>query len=113
MNRHVADLDTFFAKAKALADRFAERAGHHDATGEFPFANFEALFEAGLLSITAPAAYGGPGRGLVDAQPVISEIARGEPSTALVLAMNYLQFAMAAASRRRDRAAFAGDADAA
>lgn len=91
MNSHVADLDSLVGKARVLADRFAGTAGHHDATGEFPFANFRALFDAGLLSITAPTAYGGPGRGLVDAQAVISEIARGEPSTALVLAMNYLQ----------------------
>ncbi|MCX5493700.1 acyl-CoA/acyl-ACP dehydrogenase [Kaistia dalseonensis] len=98
MNSHVADHDTFIGKARVLADRFAQTAAHHDVTGEFPAANFQALFEAGLLSIPAAKAYGGPGRGLVDAQAVISEIARGEPSTALVLAMNYLQFATIARS---------------
>jgi len=76
-------------KARRLAVDFAERAAHHDATGEFPFENFKRLFEAGLLGLVTAREHGGQGGGLTEAQAVVSEIARGEPSTALVLAMHY------------------------
>ncbi|TBC60706.1 acyl-CoA dehydrogenase (plasmid) [Rhizobium leguminosarum] len=76
-------------KARRLAIDFAERAAHFDATGEFPFENFTHLYEAGLLGLVTAREHGGHGGGLVEAQAVISEIARGEPSTALVLAMHY------------------------
>ncbi|MGR9228299.1 acyl-CoA dehydrogenase family protein [Rhizobium leguminosarum] len=76
-------------KARRLAIDFSERAAHFDATGEFPFENFTHLYEAGLLGLVTASEHGGYGGGLVEAQAVISEIARGEPSTALVLAMHY------------------------
>ncbi|MGR9396374.1 acyl-CoA dehydrogenase family protein (plasmid) [Rhizobium leguminosarum] len=76
-------------KARRLAIDFTERAAHFDATGEFPFENFTRLYEAGLLGLVTASEHGGYGSGLVEAQAVISEIARGEPSTALVLAMHY------------------------
>ncbi|MEK1892782.1 MAG: acyl-CoA dehydrogenase family protein [Rhizobium sp.] len=76
-------------KARRLAVDFAERAAHYDATGEFPFENFTRLFEAGLLGLVTARESGGHGGGLAEAQAVVSEIARGEPSTALVLAMHY------------------------
>lgn len=76
-------------KARSLADRFALSASHFDETGDFPFGNFDALFDAGLLRLTASPAHGGFGGGLTEAQAVVAEIARGEPSTALVLAMHY------------------------
>jgi alkylation response protein AidB-like acyl-CoA dehydrogenase len=75
--------------ARHLADAFAADAGHYDATGDFPFDNFTKLFDAGLLGLVTAREHGGFGGGLADAQAVISEIARGEPSTALVLAMHY------------------------
>ena len=76
-------------KVKNLADDFALRAAHHDASGDFPFDNFRELFDADLLGLVTAREQGGLGSGLADAQAVISEIARGEPSTALVLAMHY------------------------
>ncbi|MDL2406883.1 acyl-CoA dehydrogenase family protein [Rhizobium calliandrae] len=81
--------EDIIGKAHRLADDFSATAAHHDATGEFPFANFDRLFETGLLGLVTAREHGGYGGGLVDAQAVISEIARGEPSTALVLAMHY------------------------
>ncbi|WP_018326388.1 acyl-CoA dehydrogenase family protein, partial [Rhizobium giardinii] len=83
------DLNDPIGKAQSLADEFSARAAHHDATGDFPFANFERLFEAGLLGLVTAREHGGLGGGLSEAQAIISEIARGEPSTALVLAMHY------------------------
>lgn len=75
--------------AEALARRFAERAGHFDRTATFPHENFEALGRSGLLGLLVPRRLGGQGAGLYQAQAVISALARGEPSTALVLAMHY------------------------
>lgn len=76
-------------EARRLAVEFAERASHFDATGQFPFENFPRLFEAGLLGLVADREQGGLGGGLAQALAVVSEIARGEPSTGLVLAMHY------------------------
>jgi alkylation response protein AidB-like acyl-CoA dehydrogenase len=85
----IAEFPALLAKAKTLADQFALSASHYDETGNFPFVNFDALFDAGLLRLTASLDNGGFGGGLTEAQAVIAEIARGEPSTALVLAMHY------------------------
>jgi alkylation response protein AidB-like acyl-CoA dehydrogenase len=83
------EFNDLIGKVKNLADDFALRAAHHDASGDFPFDNFRELFDADLLGLVTAREQGGLGSGLADAQAVISEIARGEPSTALVLAMHY------------------------
>lgn len=76
-----------------LSADFALTAEHHDRTANFPFANFDRLAEAGLLALTVPRKHGGGGAGLSDAIKVVGGIARGEPSTALVLAMQYAMHA--------------------
>jgi alkylation response protein AidB-like acyl-CoA dehydrogenase len=78
---------------EALRLEFAQTAERYDRSAAFPFANFDRLAEAGLLSITVPRAFGGGGAGLSEALAVIGGIARGEPSTALVLAMQYAMHA--------------------
>ncbi|MGL4964331.1 MAG: acyl-CoA dehydrogenase family protein [Inquilinus sp.] len=77
----------------ALAAEFSRTAAEHDRSGIFPFANFDRLAEDGLLALVTPRRFGGLGGGLQDAATVIGGIARGEPSTALVLSMQYLQHA--------------------
>jgi len=89
MNKPVMLVDT----TSALADAFARDAGRHDRVASFPFENFEALRSAGLLALTVPARFGGAGAGLAEASAVIGRIAQGEPSTALVLAMQYIHHA--------------------
>lgn len=89
MTRPLALADT----VAALTARFAATAADYDASGEFPHANFALLREAGLLALTAPAELGGRGGGLSEAAEVIGGVARGEPSTALVLTMQYLNLA--------------------
>jgi alkylation response protein AidB-like acyl-CoA dehydrogenase len=74
----------------SLATEFARTAADYDRTAEFPFANFDRLSEAGLLTLTLPRHLGGRGAGLAEALTVIGGIARGEPSTALVLTMQYV-----------------------
>ncbi|RWX74970.1 acyl-CoA dehydrogenase [Neorhizobium lilium] len=86
-----ADLADAIVRAEELGKRFALTAGHYDATGEFPFANFDALHQAGLLGLVTAVEHGGLGGGLSEALAVVSAIARGEPSTALVLSMHYNQ----------------------
>jgi len=81
------DLD---AVLPGLTQAFAATAGRHDREASFPFANFKALHEAGLLALTAPARLGGLESDLPTALKVISAVARGEPATALVLVMQYL-----------------------
>ncbi|MDP9916820.1 alkylation response protein AidB-like acyl-CoA dehydrogenase [Variovorax boronicumulans] len=74
-----------------LSDQFASTAADHDRSGAFPRQNFEALQAHGLIGLVAPAAYGGGGATLATARRVIAAVARGEPATALILTMTYLQ----------------------
>ncbi|UFZ05121.1 acyl-CoA/acyl-ACP dehydrogenase [Bradyrhizobium ontarionense] len=83
-------------RARRLVPLFAERAPAHDRDGSFPFQNFKDLFDAGLLSLTVPTALGGHGAGARLTARVLGIIAEADPSTALVLAMHYIQhFVMA------------------
>jgi len=77
-----------------LSARFAATADRHDREASFPFENFEALKAAGLLALTAPPRLGGQGADLATALKVIQAVAYGEPSTALVLAMQYIFHAL-------------------
>jgi alkylation response protein AidB-like acyl-CoA dehydrogenase len=78
-------------KARLLAADFARRAAVHDRDASFPFRNFQALFDAGLLTLTVPRERGGLGAGMLETMRVLNEVARGCASTALVLAMHYIQ----------------------
>ncbi|MBV9510166.1 MAG: acyl-CoA dehydrogenase family protein, partial [Caulobacteraceae bacterium] len=74
----------------ALTAQFEAGAAAHDADSTFPFENFAALKDAGLLALTAPRELGGGAADLKTALTVIRAVARGEPATALVLTMQYL-----------------------
>jgi len=65
------------ARARALADHeFRERAARWDEREEYPWDNVKRLVEAGLMGMTVPAAYGGPGRDLLDVILAIEQVAR-------------------------------------
>ena len=65
------------ARARALADHeFRQRAARWDEQEEYPWDNVKRLVEAGLLGMTVPAAYGGPGRALLDVVLAIEQVAR-------------------------------------
>jgi len=84
------------ARASNLAVRFAERAPEHDRDASFPFENFAELSQAGLLSLSVPAALGGAGAGALTIARVLRVLGKADPSTALVLSMHYIQhFVMA------------------
>jgi alkylation response protein AidB-like acyl-CoA dehydrogenase len=86
------------SRAAELGRRFARDADRLDRLGEVPAANVGALHDAGLLALTVSRDEGGHGGGLTAASAVISAIAQGEPSTALILSMHYSQHAQIARS---------------
>ncbi|MCF1462027.1 acyl-CoA dehydrogenase [Agrobacterium vitis] len=75
--------------ARELARDFATRAAEYDRSGDFPHDNIAALHKAGLLALLIAKDHGGLGANLETAQKVVSEIAVGDPSTALILTMHY------------------------
>lgn len=74
-----------------ITRELAASAADHDRSGAFPAANFALLQRHGLLGLTVPKALGGGGADLPTARRVIAAVAKGEPSTALILVMQYLQ----------------------
>jgi len=89
------DLDAILPR---LTQRFAATADEHDRDATFPFENFAVLHKAGLLTLTTPRDLGGQGADLPTALRVIQAVARGEPSTALVLVMQSMSTARSAAA---------------
>jgi alkylation response protein AidB-like acyl-CoA dehydrogenase len=85
--------EAFLVRLQGITECLAHTAQHYDDSGEFPHDNFRLLHEHGLLGLTVPRALGGDEADLAQAQQVISAVARGEPSTALILVMQYLQHA--------------------
>ena len=92
----VADFDTALER---LSQQLAATAHVYDESGDFPQDNFKLLHEHGLLALTVPKALGGGGASLVQARQVIAAVAKGEPSTALILVMQYLQHSRLQGSR--------------
>ncbi|GAB6408713.1 acyl-CoA dehydrogenase family protein [Pseudomonas sp. MHK4] len=85
------------ANFEALLERLSEQLGAsahlYDESGAFPHDNFKLLHQHGLVALTVPKALGGGGASLTQARKAIGAIAKGEPSTALILVMQYLQHA--------------------
>ncbi len=72
-----------------LTKQLAETAEHYDRSAEFPRANFDLLAREGLIGLTVPIDLGGQGATLSQAMRVLGAVAKGEPSTALILFMTY------------------------
>ncbi|THF62718.1 acyl-CoA dehydrogenase family protein [Pseudothauera rhizosphaerae] len=79
------------ARGSELARMFAAGAAEADAAGRLPVENFAELHRSGLLSLVIARKHGGLGGGLADAVEAVAVIAQGEPATALILAMHYIQ----------------------
>ncbi|MEM6825749.1 MAG: 3-sulfinopropanoyl-CoA desulfinase [Pseudomonadota bacterium] len=62
--------------ARALAPRFAERAAHWDQARTYCWENVAELAEVGLMGMTIPPRFGGPGASLLDVVLVVEEIAK-------------------------------------
>jgi alkylation response protein AidB-like acyl-CoA dehydrogenase len=78
----------------------AQTAQAYDRSAEFPAANFKMLAREGLIGLTVAPEYGGRGAGLAESLRVLGAVAKGEPSTALILFMTYGYHASPAKTRR-------------
>jgi alkylation response protein AidB-like acyl-CoA dehydrogenase len=76
--------------AAALSEEFAATAGNLDAQAAFPFDNLARVADAGLTGLVTPRRFGGLEAGVADAVRIVRILGRGEPSTALVVAQQYL-----------------------
>lgn len=88
---HTSTPASALAQAPELARTFAAGAAEADRNARLPVENFAALHRAGLLDLVIARDQGGLGGGLGDAIAAVSTIAQGEPATALILAMHYIQ----------------------
>ncbi len=70
-----------------------------DRAAAFPSDNFDFLASERLIGLTVSRALGGHGVGLADALRVLGAVAKGEPSTALILFMTYSYHAAPAKTR--------------
>lgn len=70
-----------------------------DREAVFPAQNFAFLAREGLIGLTVAPQYGGSGASLSDALRVLGAVAKGEPSTALILFMTYSYHAAPAKTR--------------
>lgn len=91
---------------RRITAALATTAEHHDRTGEFPRANFDLLAREGLIGLTVESDLGGSGSGYVDVLRVLGAVARGEPSTALILFMTYAFHAAPEKTARWPRALY-------
>lgn len=72
------------AAATDLALRFAEGSARRDRERVLPVAEVEALSDSGLLALTVPVAYGGPGLGAEVLAEVVRILATGDPNVAQI-----------------------------
>lgn len=93
---HDALLEAVRRIAQATA---AENADDVDAKARFPGETVQALRDAGLLSAPVPRAFGGAGCGLRELAQLCATLAHGCGSSAMVLAMHYIQVACLARHR--------------
>lgn len=91
LRRLPADPATAAALLARLSALFAETAADHDRSGAFPRENFAELQASGLVGLVVPQAHGGGGASLAAARRVLAAVAWGEPATALILTMTWLQ----------------------
>lgn len=98
------DAEFDWAHLAKLAAAFAENAAVHDRDASFPHENVDRLRENGVLNLTIPRNLGGYGGGLGDATKAVEIIGAGDPATALILAMHYIQHGIAAAKRHWPKA---------
>lgn len=100
--------ETFEALSEPVAEslleditrRLAASAEALDRSAEFPKANFEVLGKEGLIGLTVSRQYGGRNAGLSETLRVLSAVAKGEPSTALILFMTYVYHARGGHAQR-------------
>lgn len=95
--RQGQSFDALHDAARRIAQSVAaEHADAVDAQARFPSETLAALREAGLMSAPVPRALGGAGCGLRELGQLCGTLAHGCGSSAMVLAMHYIQVACVA-----------------
>ena len=88
------NFEAALAQTQRIAqDVAAQSAGEVDAQARFPMESVQALRRAGLLSAPVPRALGGAGCSLGELAQLCASLAQGCASSAMVLAMHYIQVA--------------------
>ncbi|MET0342697.1 MAG: acyl-CoA dehydrogenase family protein [Polyangiales bacterium] len=77
------------AQLERITATLSRTAEDYDRRAVFPRENFEWLAREGLIGLTVARELGGRGAGLSEALRVLGAVAKGEPSTALILFMTY------------------------
>ncbi|MEZ5342512.1 MAG: acyl-CoA dehydrogenase family protein [Acidimicrobiales bacterium] len=85
---HTPERIALVEKVAELGPRIAARSDELDRSAAFPFANWEDLKAAGLLSVAIPKEAGGLGGDFVGYALVSEELARHDASTALTFNMH-------------------------
>src|ERR1700733_8532205 len=94
MTSHSPEFSAHLAALKAIAtDVAAANAADVDAKARFPRETIQALQKAKLLSAPIPRELGGPGYGMRELAALCSTLAQSCGSSAMVLAMHYIQVA--------------------
>ena len=88
--------------AAILDEVVAPAAAEVDATAAFPGKSIDELAQAGVLSLTVPKEFEGPGEGLRSAANVVRMLSTACGSTAMVVAMHFSATAVLAAAGRAD-----------
>ncbi|QRY64282.1 SfnB family sulfur acquisition oxidoreductase [Gordonia sp. PDNC005] len=84
MTLRITDHDAAIDAARALAPAIAAGASARDAARALPFDEVTALSASGLLSITVPTEFGGPGLGAATLASVVATIASADPNVAQI-----------------------------
>lgn len=85
----VSGLEKFrFGQLPELVAELAAHAPAYDRSGDFPLASVSALHHAGVLTATVGAAYGGDPLGAAESTDLMLGLGEGDPSVALIVAMN-------------------------
>src|ERR1700721_2924298 len=108
MTSHSPEFSAHLAALKAIAtDVAAANAPDVDAKARFPRETIDALKKAKLLSAPIPRDLGGAGYGMRELAALCSTLAQACGSSAMVLAMHYIQ--VACISRHAQTSAFFRD----
>jgi acyl-CoA dehydrogenase len=94
MSRHSSRFLADLAQLKAIASEIATpHSADVDQQSRFPLETIQALRQSGLLSAAVPEVLGGAGFGLLELAVLCSTLARSCGSSAMILAMHYIQLA--------------------
>lgn len=83
-----ADVEELLAAARSAVPVLAAHAARADHDGRLPAESTSALRDAGAFALATPARFGGPEADLPTTVRVLSELARGCPSSAWLAAVN-------------------------